>query len=461
MKSSSTGRYLSAAVAGTDRPRSACRSGTGWAWAGRRRSRGTGSPSSRICSPTALRPSPKARRASSSVIDRHRVGRLVVARKVVAPLRRSRPWCSCVHSLPTAVHARSPTGRARRPWRSRCRRRAGVTLATAGAAPGPRPRSSAAWASLPAALPALMRTCVWSKRDTWKLSGPMASRSELIPFCTPFMMAPIPVTVATPIADAQDGEEGAHLVGAQRVDGDLDALEGRLASSSPHSERRATMGSSREARHAGYTPLATPTPTPRPIASDDATTRATLAGSGVAACTASASRIAHADPEQRAQPREGGRLEEELQQDVARAARPSTCGCRSRGCARSPTTSMMFMITIAPTTSDDRHQRGQRQQQDRADLVPEAPAPARRSPARSRPAAPGRSRWRDAHPALQLGLGRRHLAVVGHPEVISSTVFFRPLFTNPFRSERMRRDGHVVERHAEQLPLLLDHADHR
>src|SRR5205085_5422149 len=76
--------------------------------------------------------------------------------------------------------------------------------------------------------------------------------------------------------DAEDGQGGAHLVRAQRVERDGHTFaqrghaDGRAGTSDAlrrthgqaHSNLSAATGSSRDARLAGYTPKMTPTPTP-------------------------------------------------------------------------------------------------------------------------------------------------------------------------------------------------------
>src|SRR6267143_389002 len=146
--------------------------------------------------------------------------------------------------------------------------------------------------------------------------------------------------------DAEDRQRGSGLAGAERLQRDADALE----QSGHVSARSAVIGSSRAARLAGYTPATIPTPAPSttPTTMDHG---ATAAGSGVRAATAPASPIPSATPP--AAPTRASVV-------------ASTRNCRRMSRRRAPrdmrmpisrvrsatAISMMFMMTIPPTTSD-------------------------------------------------------------------------------------------------------------
>src|SRR5437870_778418 len=148
--------------------------------------------------------------------------------------------------------------------------------------------------------------------------------------------------------DAENRQRRPPLVAAQRIERDADAFEQRP--SGHVSCRRAAIGSSRAARVAGYTPATIPTPPPRatPTRIDQG---ATAAGSGVSAATAPAS------PMPRTTPPEA---------PAVASVVDSTRNCRRMSRRRTPSdlripisrvrsataTSMMFMMTIPPTTSD-------------------------------------------------------------------------------------------------------------
>src|SRR5437016_1403050 len=148
--------------------------------------------------------------------------------------------------------------------------------------------------------------------------------------------------------DAENRQRRPPLVAAQRIERDADAFEQRP--SGHVSCRRAAIGSSRAARVAGYTPATIPTPPPRatPTRIDQG---ATAAGSGVSAATAPASPMPRTTPP--------------VAPAVASVA-ASTRNCRRMSRRRAPSDlripisrvrsataiSMMFMMTIPPTTSD-------------------------------------------------------------------------------------------------------------
>src|SRR5207249_1588215 len=150
-----------------------------------------------------------------------------------------------------------------------------------------------------------------------------------------------------PDGDAQDRERGAHLVGAQRCEGDADAFE---QGGHGYSWRSAAMGSSRAARLAGYTPAITPTlapmTTPNKIDAGD-----TLAGRGEVAAIRNVSPMPATTPN--AAPTVA------IAADSARNWR-STSRRRAPSDFRRPISrvrsatdmSMMFMITMPPITSD-------------------------------------------------------------------------------------------------------------
>ena len=96
----------------------------------------------------------------------------------------------------------------------------------------------------------------WKKRCTKKVFGP--GRLELLVTLRlmPVMAEAMAITTMTPMATPRMVSAGAHLVGAERVERDADALDGaaeRLGHgvSRAHSARSATMGSSSAARVAG------------------------------------------------------------------------------------------------------------------------------------------------------------------------------------------------------------------
>src|SRR6185437_433630 len=148
--------------------------------------------------------------------------------------------------------------------------------------------------------------------------------------------------------DAQNRERRAGLAGAQRRERDTDAFE--QASPGHVSARNAVIGSSRAARVAGYTPAMMPTPAPRmtPTTMDHG---ATAAGRGVVAATSAANAMPIPTPTlaptvasvtastrnwRRMSPR---RAPSDLRMPISRV--------------RSATAmSMMFMITMPPTTSE-------------------------------------------------------------------------------------------------------------
>ena len=119
--------------------------------------------------------------------------------------------------------------------------------------------------------------------------------------------------------DAHDRERGADLVGAERVEGDADALEclggggRRCAWSLLRAARRWGRGAA--ARRAGYTPEVMPTTVPSSVAttSDQG---ATAAGSGVVHEMIFAPSDAEPDAEDRAERAQRRALDEELAQDV-------------------------------------------------------------------------------------------------------------------------------------------------
>src|SRR6185437_1805349 len=153
--------------------------------------------------------------------------------------------------------------------------------------------------------------------------------------------------------DAEDGERRTHLVGAQRVEGDRHALEHVVQSNREAAHqvscRMAATGSSNAARLAGYAPamMPTPAPTATPTMIDHSST---AAGNGDTAAMSFASPIPRPTP---------------IAAPSVASAAASTRNCRRMSLRRAPSafrmpiscvrsataTSMMFMITIAPTTS--------------------------------------------------------------------------------------------------------------
>src|SRR6266566_5282041 len=148
--------------------------------------------------------------------------------------------------------------------------------------------------------------------------------------------------------DAENRERRTRLAGAKRREGDPDAFE--EASPGHVSARNAVIGSSRAARVAGYTPATIPTPAPRitPTTMDHG---ATAAGSGVVAATRAANAMPMPTPM--------------LAPTVASVV-ASTRNCRRMSLRRAPSDlripisrvrsatamSMMFMMTMPPTTSE-------------------------------------------------------------------------------------------------------------
>src|SRR5213078_4746285 len=146
--------------------------------------------------------------------------------------------------------------------------------------------------------------------------------------------------------DAQNRQGRPPLVAAQGIERDADAFE----QAGHVSCRRAAIGSSRAARLAGYTPAMTPTPAPSttPTKIDQG---ATAAGTGVSAATALASPMPRTTPP--AAP-------------AVASVVASTRNCRRMSRRRAPSDlripisrvrsataiSMMFMMTIPPTTSE-------------------------------------------------------------------------------------------------------------
>src|SRR2546425_10751864 len=147
-----------------------------------------------------------------------------------------------------------------------------------------------------------------------------------------------------PDHDAEDGERGAQLVGAELFDGDEPALGDGVQ---PHSYLNATTGSSFAARMAGYTPKITPTLAPRPSAT--ATDhRVTRAGRGEIRLTTHASAT---PPQSPTTAPSAARVTDSARNWLRMSLRRAPSDLRmpiSR--VRSFTLiSMMFMITIPPT----------------------------------------------------------------------------------------------------------------
>src|SRR5204863_4299385 len=146
--------------------------------------------------------------------------------------------------------------------------------------------------------------------------------------------------------DTEDGQRRARLAGPQRFERDPDALE----HGAHVSALSAVMGSSRAARVAGYTPAMMPTPAPSvtPTTMDQG---ATAAGRGVTAATSAASAIPIPTP---------------APAPTVASVTDSTRNCRRMSPRRAPSDlrmpisrvrsatamSMMFMITMPPTTSE-------------------------------------------------------------------------------------------------------------
>src|SRR2546426_3669266 len=147
-----------------------------------------------------------------------------------------------------------------------------------------------------------------------------------------------------PDHDAEDGERGAQLVGAELFDGDEPALGDGVQ---PHSYLNATTGSSFAARMAGYTPKITPTLAPRPSAT--ATDhRVTRAGRGEIRLTTHASAT---PPQSPTTAPSAARVTDSARNWLRMSLRRAPNGLRipiSR--VRSLTLlGMMFLITIPPT----------------------------------------------------------------------------------------------------------------
>src|SRR3989442_1043330 len=137
-----------------------------------------------------------------------------------------------------------------------------------------------------------MLTPPWKWRPTQKVFGPDCSSMSLTPLLKPLISAPITITTITPIATPR-------IVSAART---LLARSESSAMPTPSSRgvtryswRSATMGSSRAARLAGYTPATMPTPAPSSTPST-IETGDTEAGSGGAALRATESPIPVAPP---------------------------------------------------------------------------------------------------------------------------------------------------------------------
>src|SRR5256884_675422 len=148
-----------------------------------------------------------------------------------------------------------------------------------------------------------------------------------------------------PDHDTQHREARAGLVGAQLLERDQPALADGVE---PHSARSAAMGSSRDARVAGYTPNSTPTVSPRPSATptDHPVTRA---GSGVTAPTTPASVMPAARP---STPPTSERVTDSARnwRRLARRVAPRDLRIPISRVRSVTLMSMMFMITIPPTT---------------------------------------------------------------------------------------------------------------
>src|SRR3989442_15006577 len=145
---------------------------------------------------------------------------------------------------------------------------------------------------------------------------------------------------------AEDGESSPPLVAAQRVERDADAFE----QAGHVSCRSAAIGSSRAARVAGYTPATIPTPAPRttPTRIDQG---ATAAGSGVVAATMLASAIPMPTPP--AAPTTASVVASTRNWlRMSRRRAPSDLRIPISRVRSATAMSMMFMITIPPTTNE-------------------------------------------------------------------------------------------------------------
>src|SRR5882672_1043066 len=146
--------------------------------------------------------------------------------------------------------------------------------------------------------------------------------------------------------DPHDGQGRPALVGTQGIEGDADAFEQRRHVSC----RKAAIGSSRAARLAGYTPATMPTPAPSttPTRIDQG---ATAAGSGVVAATAAASPIPTATPPA-APPVASITASTRNWRRMSRRRAPSDLRIPISRVRSATAISMMFMITMPPTTSE-------------------------------------------------------------------------------------------------------------
>src|SRR5712692_4917847 len=275
-----------------------------------------------------------------------------------------------------------------------------------------------------------MLTPPWKCRPTQKVFGPDCSSMSLTPLLKPLMSAPITITTITPIATPR-------IVSAART---LLARSESSAMPTPSSSgvrgyswRRATMGSSRAARLAGYTPATMPTPAP--------------------SSTPSAIETGHA--EHGADRGERGRLGEELPQDVATAGAERLADADLTGALRHRHQHDVHDHDAAHHEGDE-HEPRTDGQQDAVDLAPEVEHALRGLEdevvvlVRAQvPAAP-----HDAlhlpHRLAHLDLGARlHHQRVDHPRGVHL----------PLDGGDCGRDHELVERNAEQVAAPLGHAD--
>src|SRR5437870_1792064 len=148
--------------------------------------------------------------------------------------------------------------------------------------------------------------------------------------------------------DAENRQRRPPLVAAQRIERDADAFEQRPPGHV--SCRSAAIGSSRAARVAGYTPATIPTPAPRttPTRIDQG---ATAAGSGVVAATILASAIPMPTPP--AAPTTASVVASTRNWlRMSRRRAPSDLRIPISRVRSATAMSMMFMITIPPTTNE-------------------------------------------------------------------------------------------------------------
>src|SRR5438309_10658389 len=148
--------------------------------------------------------------------------------------------------------------------------------------------------------------------------------------------------------DAENRQRRPPLVAAQRIERDADAFEQRPPGHV--SCRRAAIGSSRAARVAGYTPATIPTPPPRatPTRIDQG---ATAAGSGVSAATAPASPMPRTTPPEAPAVASGVASTRNCRR-MSRRRAPSDLRIPISRVRSATAISMMFMMTIPPTTSE-------------------------------------------------------------------------------------------------------------